>query len=111
MERSILFEVIQRLTEPIRYKLKFYQIAVLMFVEAVLSKLVLKYEQNKCNPKIAKFHTQIKLDLMSNENARRTFILFNKLYSRFKLCLGKFIYLSLNNSQKFTFFVDLIQKK
>ena len=108
MERSIVVEIIQRLTEPIRYKLKFYQIAVLMFIEAVLSKLVLKYEQNKSNPKIAKFHTQIKLDLMSNENARRTFILLNKFYSRFKLCLGKFFYMSINNLPFLSIF---IQKK
>ena len=87
-DKTILAEIIQRFTEPIRYKLKFYQIAVIMFIDHFLSQLFLKIEQNKTNEKIIKFQSQIKLDLFSKENISQNFLLFKKCLNRLKESFG-----------------------
>jgi hypothetical protein len=90
-ERHILDEIISRFTEPVRYKIKFYQIAVLMYIDQILTLFINKYmffrvkvEQNlptaRTKLKIIRFQeTRIKLDLLSKENLERTRLLVFKL--------------------------------
>lgn len=97
--RTLLKEVLNRFTEPAKYKIKFYQIAVLMYIDHILTLLINKYmffrviiEEKKTNLKIAKFEqSQIRLDLFSEENFKRTLILIDKLKleanSKFGTCL------------------------
>lgn len=86
-DRTLLKEILNRFAEPAKYKIKFYQIAVLMYIDQILTLLINKYmffrvaiEEKKTNLKIAKFEqTQIKLDLFSKENLKRTLILIDKI--------------------------------
>lgn len=86
-DRTLLREIVNRFTEPAKYKIKFYQIAVLMYIDQLLTLLINKYmffrvaiEEKKTNLKIANFEqTQIKLDIFSKENVKRTLILVDKL--------------------------------
>jgi hypothetical protein len=88
-ERHILNEIILRFSEPVRYKIKFYQIAVLMYIDHVLSLFINKYMYfrvkmeklpEQTNLKILKFReTQMRLDLFSKKNLERTRLLVYKL--------------------------------
>ena len=86
-DRTLLKEIFNRFTEPAKYKIKLYQIAVLMYIDQLLTLLINKYmffrvaiEEKKTNLKIANFEqTQIKLDLFSKENVKRTLVLVDKL--------------------------------
>ena len=86
-DRTILSEIMHRFTEPAKYKIKFYQIAVLMYIDQILTLVINKYmfykfkiEEKKPNLKIIKFQqSQIKLDIFSNENYKRSSALISKL--------------------------------
>lgn len=95
-ERALLNEIITRFTEPVKYKLKFYQIWVLVYIDQLVTLFVNKLlvlrgqlsnrlpDPNKTlsstHLKIVQFQqTQIKLDLFSKENVERTRVLVYKL--------------------------------
>ena len=88
-EKAILHEIINRFTEPVRYKIKFYQIAVLMYIDQILALFMNKYmifrvkiEEKRVNLKILEFQrqaAQIKRDILSKENIERTRLLVYKL--------------------------------
>lgn len=96
-DRTLLKEIVNRFTEPAKYKIKFYQIAVLMYIDHILTLLINKYmffrvaiEEKKTNLKIASFEqSQIKLDVFSKENLKRTLILVDKLKVEAHMKFGK----------------------
>jgi hypothetical protein len=99
-DRTILSEIMHRFTEPAKYKIKFYQIAVLMYIDQILTLVINKYmfykfkiEEKKPNLKIIKFQqSQIKLDLFSNENFKRSSALISRLKQNAVNEFGKFCF-------------------
>lgn len=95
-DRTLFREVLNRFAEPAKYKLKFYQIAVLMYIDHILTMVINKYmffrvkiEEKKTNLKVIKFEqTQIRLDIFSRENLKRTLILIEKLKLETKNAFG-----------------------
>ena len=91
-EKYILHEIIKRFTEPVKYKIKFYQIAALMYIDRILTLFFIKLEElqpTKTNLKIIKFQSQIKLDIFSKENLERTRILVYKLNLKAEYAIGQ----------------------
>lgn len=95
-DRTLLKEIFNRFTEPAKYKIKLYQIAVLMYIDQLLTLLINKYmffrvaiEEKKTNLKITSFEqSQIKLDLFSKENIKRTLVLVEKIKSEAHVKFG-----------------------
>lgn len=101
-DKDIFNEIISRFTEPAKYKIKFYQIAVLMYIDQILTLLINKYmffrvkiEEQKTNLKIIQFqHAQ---ELLKAENLKKSLILVEKLNDTAKNSFGEFfIHLYLN---------------
>lgn len=100
-ERAILNEIIYRFTEPVKYKIKFYQLAVLMYIDHILSLFMNKYmffrvkiEEKKVSLKLIQFQrqaAQIKLDILSKENIERTRLLVYKLNLKAEYGFSKFL--------------------
>jgi hypothetical protein len=105
-EKAILKEIFYRLTNPIKYKIKLYQLAVLVYIDHIISLFVNKFmffrvkiEEKKTSFKIMKFHkSQLKLEIFSTENLERTRLIFDHLNNKAKLSFGKTkIIISLND--------------
>lgn len=87
--KSLISEIISRITEPAKYKLRLYQIAVLLFIDRVLSMVISKYmylrvkiEEKKIDLKLDKLHqSEVKIDLLTKDLAEK--------FSNFKLKIGK----------------------
>ncbi len=85
--KSIASELINRITEPAKYKLRFYQIAVLLFIDHMLSLVISKYmylrvkiEEKKINLKLDKLHqSQVKIDQLTDEIKNRFHLAFSKI--------------------------------
>lgn len=73
--KSLVSEIVSRITEPAKYKLRFYQIAVLLFIDRLLSMVISKYmylrvkiEEKKIDLKLDKLHqSQVKIDLLTKD--------------------------------------------
>lgn len=86
-ERSYLTDTFYRFTEPAKYKLKFYHIATMMFIEHLLSQFVQKIinEKNKIE-----YPNKIKQELYSNDAFIRVQLVLKKFLSYTKCCIRKF---------------------
>lgn len=68
-------DLVSRFTEPAKYKLKFYHIALIIFIEHILSRIVLKFEEKKKN------QNRFKNDLYSSETFKHAQAYVGKLYA------------------------------
>lgn len=94
-ERAMLREIVSKIAEPAKYKIKVYQIAVLMYIDHIFTLVINKYMffrvniEQKTNQKILLFQqTQLKLDLKPklNENLK---VIVDRLNHQAKHGFGK----------------------
>ena len=92
----ILNKIFSKVTNPFKYKIKLYQMAVLMYIDQLISLFINnfmffrdKIEEKKTSFRIISFsQAQIKLDIFSEENLQRTRLLIDHINSKAKLKFG-----------------------
>ena len=111
-QRAILADILAKFTEPAKYKIKFYQLAIFMCIETIISLFLSKYvllrlkleEKKKTLIEQSQLPSSLisKFDLFNNKNIQKSFMLIKDFKLKVKNGFGKSSFLY------FIFFIIIV---